>query len=169
MVRLPGSSASRSPGHAISSRNIEERTMSRVNDNTKSTRPPVRIGIDLARRSVHVHGVDESGETCVDRKMTVNQLRRYLVGLPSCTVAMEACGRAHHWGRECIRMGHDVRLIAPKFVKPYVMGNRIRGLLAEFGIEIDRGKATLLPRCSGYWVMGDQSGHPASDVPGHAQ
>jgi len=98
--------------------------MSKVNSSTKSTRPPAGTGIDPARRPVHAHGVDESAETCVNRKMMISQSRRHPGSLPPCTAAMESCGRAHCRGREYIRMGHDARLIAPKFVRPHVMSSR---------------------------------------------
>jgi len=73
--------------------------MSSRNTTTKTRRPPTCLGIDLARRSVHVHGVDRSGETCLDSRMTIRRLRAYLGNLPPCKVAMEACGRAHYCAR----------------------------------------------------------------------
>ena len=56
------------------------------------------VGIDLAKNSVHVHGVDASGRTCIDRKMRPGKLKEYLANLEPCVVGLEACGRAHQWG-----------------------------------------------------------------------
>jgi len=56
--------------------------MARTNTTMKSTQAPTGLGIDLAKRSVHVHGVDGSGKTCLDRRMTIRQLRAYLGNLP---------------------------------------------------------------------------------------
>ena len=160
------------------------------------TTAPAFVGIDLAKNSVHVHGVDEAGRTCVDRKLKPAKLKEFLSNLEPCVVGMEACGRSHQWGRDVLAMGHDAKLMAPQFVKPYVksnkndradaeaiceavqrpnmrfvgiksadrqaqqaihrvrsraVGNRtahvntVRGLLAEFGIEIPQGRGKVRP------------------------
>ena len=82
------------------------------------------MGIDLAKNSFHVHGVDAKGRKVVGKKLSRQKLKEYLVTLPPCTVAMEACGSAHYWGRLLRSYGHEVRLIAPQFVKPYVKSNK---------------------------------------------
>jgi len=150
----------------------------------------IRIGIDLAKNAFQVHGVGSKGKPVCRKKLTRAQLLPYFANLPPCEVGMEACGSAHHWAREIARFGHDVKLIAPQFVKPYVktnkndaadaeaiceamsrpgmrfvpvktpaqqaslslhraregficertaLANRVRGLLAEFGIAIPQG------------------------------
>ncbi len=85
---------------------------------------PAYVGVDLAKNSIHVHGVDESGRSCVDRKMRPAKLKEYLANLAPCVVGMEACGRAHQWGRDALAMGHEAKLMAPQFVKPYVKTNK---------------------------------------------
>ena len=82
------------------------------------------VGIDLGKTWVQVIGQDASGQVCLDRKMKPKALRACLCKLPSCLVAMEACGRAHHWARTLQGYGHEVRLIAPQFVKPFVKTNK---------------------------------------------
>jgi transposase len=64
-----------------------------------------------------VHGAAADGSVVFRRKLTRAQV---LAGQPACVVAMEACGTAHHWGREAAKLGHEVRLMAPIYVKPYV-------------------------------------------------
>lgn len=98
--------------------------MTQMKHTTNSPLSPAFVGIDLAKNTVHVHGVDESGARCLDRKMTVKGMKRLLSTLAPCVVGMEACGRAHQWAREIGRMGFDAKLIAPQFVKPYVMSNK---------------------------------------------
>ena len=78
------------------------------------------IGIDLAKRVFQLHGAAADGTVVFRRKISPAQLLPFLASQPTCIVAMEACGTAHHWGREAAKLGHAVRLIAPIFVKPYV-------------------------------------------------
>ena len=74
---------------------------------------PAFVGIDLAKNSVHIHGVDQTGRTCVDRKLKPAKLKAFLANLAPCVVGMEACGRSHQWGRDVLAMGHDAKLMAP--------------------------------------------------------
>jgi transposase len=83
-----------------------------------------RVGLDLAKRAFQVHAVDAKGEIVVARKLTRNQLIPFFAALPPCVVAMEACASAHHWGRALIELGHEVRLLPPAHVKPYVRRNK---------------------------------------------
>jgi len=96
------------------------------------------IGIDLAKSSFQVHGVDEPGEVVMRKKMTRNQLVVFMVNIPSCLVGMEACGGAHEWARKFRSMGHDVRLMSPQFVKPYVKSNKNDSVDAEAVCEAVR-------------------------------
>jgi len=84
----------------------------------------VRIGIDLGKNTFHLVGVDKSGMPAVKKKLRRKQVLVYFANLPVCLVAMEACGGSHYWARELGKLGHDVRLISPQFVKPYVKGNK---------------------------------------------
>lgn len=82
------------------------------------------IGLDLAKNSFQVHVADERGEVQLRKKLTRKQLREFFHKQPACRVAMEACGSAHHWGRVFREMGHEVCLIAPQYVKPYVKSQK---------------------------------------------
>jgi len=157
------------------------------------------IGLDLAKRVFQVHGVDAGGAVVVRKALRRAQVLPFFVKLPSCLVGIEACGTSHHWARELIRLGHQVRLMPPAYVKAYVkrgkndasdaeaiceavtrptmrfvavkspeqqaalsihrtrdllvrqrtqLINMMRGLLAEFGIDIPVGleRALLLAR-----------------------
>lgn len=82
------------------------------------------IGIDLAKNVFQVHAVDEHGHVAFRRQLKREQMAKFFVNLPACLVGMEACGGAHHWARKLQSMGHQVRLVAPQFVKPYVKTNK---------------------------------------------
>ena len=148
------------------------------------------IGLDLAKSIFQVHGVDASGAVVVRKTLRRPQMLPFFAKLPPCLVGMEACGTSHHWARELVKFGHQVRLMPPTYVKPYLkrgktdandaeaiceavtrptmrfvpikspeqqaalvlhrarellvkertqLVNMIRGLLAEFGIDIPRG------------------------------
>jgi len=147
-------------------------------------------GLDLAKSIFQVHGVVASGEVVVRKALRRAQVLPFFAKLPRCLVGIEACGTSHHWARELIDLGHDVRLMPPAYVKPYLkrgktdaadaeaiceavtrptmrfvpvkspeqqaalsmhrtrallvkqrtqLVNMMRGLLAEFGIDIPRG------------------------------
>jgi transposase len=97
-----------------------ERTMSKHSEN----RAIKVIGVDLAKRTFHVHGVDADGRVVVNKRYTRQKLKEYLVTLPRCIIAMEACASAHYWARLLRSHGHELKLIAPQFVKPYVKSNK---------------------------------------------
>ena len=148
------------------------------------------VGLDLAKRIFQVHAVDASGSVVVRKALRRSQVLPFFTALPPCLVGMEACGTSHHWARELTKLGHEVRLMPPAYVKPYVkrgkndavdaeaiceavtrptmrfvamksaeqqaalslhrtrdllvkqrtqLVNMIRGLLAEFGIDIPEG------------------------------
>jgi len=148
------------------------------------------IGLDLAKSVFQVHAISAAGETAVRKALRRSQVLPFFTKLPPCLVGIEACGTSHHWARELTRLGHEVRLMPPAYVKPYVkrgktdandaeaiceavtrptmrfvpvkspeqqaalalhrtrdllvkqrtqLVNMIRGLLAEFGIEMARG------------------------------
>jgi transposase len=148
------------------------------------------IGLDLAKNVFQVHGINSGSEGAVKKALRRSQVRRFFEQLDPCLVGIEACGTSHYWAREIAKLGHEVRLMPPAYVKPYVkrgksdagdaeaiceavrrptmryvaikspdqqaalalhrtrdlfvkqrtqLVNMIRGLLAEFGIEIRRG------------------------------
>jgi transposase len=148
------------------------------------------VGLDLAKRIFQVHAVDASGSVVVRKALRRSQVLPFFTKLPSCLIGLEACGTSHYWARELTELGHEVRLMPPSYVKPYVkrgkndavdaeaiceavtrptmrfvamksaeqqaalslhrtrsllvkqrtqLVNMIRGLLAEFGIDIPEG------------------------------
>lgn len=82
------------------------------------------IGLDLAKNVFQVHGTDDCGEVVLRRRLRRTQLRPFFASLEPCLIGMEACGTAHFWARELQSLGHDVRMIPPAYVKPYVRRNK---------------------------------------------
>lgn len=78
------------------------------------------IGIDLAKHVFQLHGAAADGTVLFRRRLRRERMLEFLASVGSCVVAMESCGGAHYWAREIGRLGHEVRLIAPAYVKPYV-------------------------------------------------
>jgi transposase len=155
-----------------------------------STMQITTLGLDLAKRVFQVHGVDASGDVVLRKTLRRLQVVAFFSKLPPCLVGIEACGTSHHWARVLTQLGHEVRLMPPAYVKPYVkrgkndaadaeaiceavtrptmrfvaiksadqqaalslhrsrnllvkqrtqLVNMLRGLLAEFGIDIPEG------------------------------
>ncbi|WP_097459919.1 IS110 family RNA-guided transposase [Mangrovitalea sediminis] len=77
------------------------------------------IGIDLAKNVFSIHGVNHHGKVVVRKRLTRAKLLPFIAQLPPCLIGMEACSGAHHWAREMTTLGHQVRIIAPRFVAPY--------------------------------------------------
>ena len=78
------------------------------------------IGLDLAKRRLQAHGARADGGVAFRKTLSRDRVLAFLAERPRCVVAMEACGSAHHWGRAIGALGHEVRLIAPIYVKPFV-------------------------------------------------
>jgi transposase len=81
---------------------------------------PVRIGMDTSKSVFQLHGVDESETVVVRRQLRRTEMIRYFEKLPPVLVAIESCGSSHHWARLLQSFGHEVKLIPPQYVKPYV-------------------------------------------------
>lgn len=79
-----------------------------------------RVGLDLAKHVFQVHAVDSDGKVIVAKALHRRDVLPFFAAQPPCLVGMEASGSAHHWGRELIAPGHDVKLIPPACVKPFV-------------------------------------------------
>lgn len=156
------------------------------------------IGLDLAKSVFQVHAVAADGQVVVRRALRRAQVLPFFAKLEPCLIGLEACGTSHYWARELSRLGHEVRLMPPAYVKPYVkrgktdatdaeaiceavtrptmrfvavksveqqaalslhrtrellvkqrtqLINLVRGLLAEFGIEVPRGLERALQIC----------------------
>lgn len=76
------------------------------------------VAIDLAKHIFHIHATDASGKVLAARALRRRDLLSFFASLPPCRMGMEACGSAHHWGRELMGQGHEVKLIPPVYVKP---------------------------------------------------
>jgi len=152
------------------------------------------LGIDLAKNVFQIHGADARGKKMLTKRVQRHKLVEHIANMSPCVIGMEACGGAHYWARRFKEFGHDVKLMSPQFVKPYVksnkndandaeacceavtrpsmrfvpnktveqqdiqamhrirsrliaqrtsLSNQIRGLLAEYGIVMAQGIATL--------------------------
>src|SRR5689334_20230084 len=82
------------------------------------------IGLDIAKRVFQVHGADERGKPVLKKRLSRDKVLEFFANLPRCLIGLEACGGAHHWARELAKLGHEVRLLAPQYVKPYVKTNK---------------------------------------------
>jgi transposase len=83
-----------------------------------------RIGLDIAKSSFQVHGVDTHGKVVVRKQLSRGKVLPYFAQLPPWLVGLEACGGAHHWARELRKLGHDVRLMAAAMIQPYRTGQK---------------------------------------------
>ena len=82
------------------------------------------VGVDLGKTWLEVCGQDASGKVRLTGKRRPAQFKTLMAQLPACLVGLEACGRSHHWARVLQGYGHEVKLMAPQFVKPYVQSNK---------------------------------------------
>jgi len=78
------------------------------------------VGLDLAKSIFQVHGIDAEGEVVTRRKLSRSRVLEFFASLEPCLVGMEACATAHHWAREIGALGHEVKLMPPQYVKPYL-------------------------------------------------
>ena len=152
------------------------------------------VGLDIAKSVFHLFNITKTGRFISKKQLKRNQLLAYMVKLEPSIIIMEACGGSNYWARKFIVMGHQVKLIAPQYIKPFVKGNKndyndaeaiaeasqrpnmrfvpiksierqdiqnlhrqrelikksrkalvsqVRGLLAEYGIVINKGVAAL--------------------------
>ena len=89
------------------------------------------MGLDLAKNVFQVHGIDAEGKVVVRRSLRRGEVVPFFTKLAPCLVGMEACGTAHHWARELIKLGHTVKLMPPAYVKPYVKRGKTDAADAE--------------------------------------
>jgi transposase len=78
------------------------------------------VGLDLAKHVFQAHGIDATGRVVIRKRITRAEVLPFFSKMPRCLIGMEACGTAHHWARELAALGHEVRLMPPSYVKPYV-------------------------------------------------
>ena len=84
----------------------------------------ITIGVDLAKNVFQIHGVDAEGSVVFRRQLRRSRMLPFFKKQPPCLVGMEACATAHHWARQLIELGHEVKLMPPHYVKPYVKRNK---------------------------------------------
>jgi len=89
------------------------------------------IGLDLAKNIFQIHGINAQGEPVVRKALRRSQMLPFFAKIQPCLVGIEACGTSHHWARELIKLGHDVRLMPPAYVKPYVKRGKTDAADAE--------------------------------------
>lgn len=89
------------------------------------------IGLDLAKNIFHAHGVTANGKVVFNRALRRGQVLAFFEKLEPCLVGMEACSTSHYWGRELTRLGHEVKLMPPAYVKPYVKRGKTDAADAE--------------------------------------
>lgn len=82
------------------------------------------LGIDIAKNVFELHGVDINGKTVLKKRLSRDKLPEVIAQMPVGLIGIEACGGSHHWARKFKALGHDVRLMNPQFVKPYVKSNK---------------------------------------------
>ena len=84
----------------------------------------ITIGVDIAKSVFQIHAVDAAGEPIIRRQLRRRQVVPFFRKQPACLIGIEACATSHHWAREIAKLGHEVRLMPPRYVKPYVKRNK---------------------------------------------
>jgi transposase len=106
-----------------------------VDIDNQAEEPPamktIMIGVDLAKNVFQVHGIGKAGEVVIRRRLRRGQVLGFFAKLEPVVVGMEACGGAHYWARRLKALGHEVRMMSPSYVKPYVKRNKTDGRDAE--------------------------------------
>src|SRR5690348_5880472 len=83
---------------------------------------PTRIGLDIAKNVFQAHGVDDNGTVVIRKRLRRPDILRFFASLPPFLIGIEACSASHGWARELIQLGHDVRLMPARYVKPVQRG-----------------------------------------------
>lgn len=107
------------------------RCLQRHNVGSRSIKQITTIGLDLAKQVFQVHGADAEGTPVFNRKLRRAEVLRFFEKMPPCLVGLEACGGSHYWARQIAALGHDVRLIPPIYVKPFVKRGKTDAADAE--------------------------------------
>src|SRR5262249_9965718 len=101
----------------------------------------ITIGLDIAKPFFHVHGADGRGRRMFNKGISRGKLLDFFAAQPSCPVALEAWGGAHHWARQLTQLGHEVRLIPPAYVRPFVKRQKSDSIDAGRSAKQRRGRA----------------------------
>src|SRR3712207_4403716 len=86
--------------------------------------PVTRIGLDLAKNVFQAHGVDEHGQVVLRKQLRRREVLTFFASLPPCLIGLEACSASHHWARELTALGHQVRMMPARYVKPLCSAGR---------------------------------------------
>lgn len=105
------------------------------------------IGLDIAKNVFQLHGVDADGAVVLRKSLRRGQMQPFFEKLAPCLIGMEACATAHHWARTLMDAGHDVRLIPPSYIKPYL--RRQKNDAADAAAICEARHATVDAVCSG--------------------
>ncbi|MCD7909690.1 MAG: IS110 family transposase [Clostridium sp.] len=102
------------------------------------------IGLDIAKNTFQVHGVDKRGKELFNKRLKRAAVLPFFANLPACLIGLEACGGSHHWAREIAKLdaGHRVRLISPRHIKPFVLNNKTDAADARAICEVVRRPST---------------------------
>jgi transposase len=82
------------------------------------------LSIGLAKNVFQIHGIDVTGKPVLLKKLARSKLVEFIMNLPPCLIGIEACSSSNYWARKFQQLGHQVKLISPQFVKPYVKSNK---------------------------------------------
>lgn len=117
------------------------------------------LAIDLSKNYFQLHGIDQSGRRVLKRKLTRKEFIESLPQFPKCRIVMEAGSAAHYWGRKLTSMGHEVKLIAPQFVKPFLKSNKNDANDAEAIAEASIRPSMRFVQIKSEWQVELQSIH----------
>jgi len=98
---------------------------------TSATAVPTTIGLDIAKNFFQVHAVDAAGQVVLRRKLSRGDVLPFFKNQPKVLMGIEACGTGHYWAREIAALGHEVKLLPPTYVKPYVKRGKTDAADAE--------------------------------------
>lgn len=117
------------------------------------------LGIDISKNYFQLHGVDIVGQRILKKKLTRKQFIEFLPQLLQCRIVIEAGSAAHYWGRKLQSLGHEVKLIAPQFVKPFVKSNKNDANDAEAIVEASLRPSMRFVQVKSEWQVELQSLH----------
>lgn len=100
------------------------------------------IGLDIAKNKFQVHGEDQNGKQMFNKQISRKDVLTFFANLPPCLVGIEACGGSHYWAREISKFGHQVKLMSPRLVKPFVINNKTDAADARAICEVVKRPAT---------------------------
>lgn len=119
------------------------------------------LGIDLAKETFQLHGVDASGKAVLKKKLKRIDLMQFIVMLPKCRIIMESCATSNYWGRKFQALGHEVQLISAQFVKPFVKSQKNDRNDAEAIVEAGSRPAMRYVAVKAVWQQDIQALHRA--------